>query len=71
MRLDISVVLPSGDETQAGTVDDTGGIVAFEYSREYLSHPDAYPLAPAALGRGEFIPAGSRPMLPGLADALD
>ncbi|MEV8267716.1 type II toxin-antitoxin system HipA family toxin [Microbacterium sp. NPDC076911] len=70
MRLEISVVLPSGDETSAGTVDDSGGVVAFEYSREYLSHPDSYPLAPSLrLGRGEFIPAGTRPMLAGLADA--
>lgn len=70
MRLDISVILPSGDETEVGIVDDTGGIVAFEYSRDYLSHPEAYPLAPSLrLGRGEFIPAGTRPMLAGLADA--
>lgn len=70
MRLEISVVLPSGDETHAGTVDDTGGVVAFEYSSDYLSHPDSYPLAPSLrLGRGEFIPAGTRPMIAGLADA--
>ncbi|PRB06404.1 type II toxin-antitoxin system HipA family toxin [Microbacterium sp. MYb64] len=70
MRLEISVVLPSGEETHAGTADDTGGIVAFEYADDYLSHPEAYPLAPSLrLGRGEFIPAGTRPMLAGLADA--
>lgn len=70
MRLDISVVLPSGTETHAGIVDDSGGVIAFEYSRDYLSHPEAYALAPSLrLGRGEFIPAGTRPMLPGLADA--
>ncbi|WP_144875279.1 type II toxin-antitoxin system HipA family toxin [Microbacterium sp. 1.5R] len=70
MRLDLSVVLPSGDETPAGTVDDTGGVVAFEYSRDYLAHPDSYALAPSLpLGRGEFLPAGTRPMLAGLADA--
>lgn len=70
MRLDISVVLPSGEETHAGAVDDTGGIVAFEYTRDYLSHPDAYALAPALpLTRGEFIASSTRPMVPGLADA--
>ncbi|MBY6061725.1 type II toxin-antitoxin system HipA family toxin [Microbacterium esteraromaticum] len=51
-------------------MDDTGGVVAFEYSRDYLAHPDSYALAPSLrLGRGEFIPAGTRVMLPGLADA--
>lgn len=70
MRLEISVVLPSGDEVHAGTADDTGGVVAFEYSRDYLSHPDSYPLSPSLrLGRGEFTPAGKRSMIPGLADA--
>ncbi|MEV7610377.1 type II toxin-antitoxin system HipA family toxin [Microbacterium sp. NPDC089320] len=70
MRLDISVVLPSGEETLAGTVDDTGGVVAFEYSRDYVAHTESYPLAPSLrVGRGEFIPPSTRPMLAGLADA--
>lgn len=70
MNLDIHVVLPSGREVLAGSVDDTGGIVAFEYARSYVSDAEAYPLAPALrLGRGEYIPASGRDMVPGLADA--
>lgn len=70
MRLDISVVLPSGEEIPVGSIDDTGGIVAFEYARDYRYRPDAYALAPALpLAGGEFIPASTRQMPPGLADA--
>ncbi|MGQ2916246.1 type II toxin-antitoxin system HipA family toxin [Microbacterium aurantiacum] len=70
MNLDIHVVLPSGREVLAGSVDDTGGIIAFEYARSYISDTEAYPLAPSLrLGRGEYIPASGRAMVPGLADA--
>lgn len=70
MRLDITVVLPSGEELPVGTVDDAAGVISFEYDRGYLAHPDAYALAPSLpLGRGEFTPHGTRAMLPGLADA--
>lgn len=70
MGLDIHVVLPSGREVLAGSVDDTGGIIAFEYARSYISDTEAYPLAPSLrLGRGEYIPASGRDMVPGLADA--
>lgn len=70
MNLDIHVVLPSGREVLAGSVDDTGGIIAFEYARSYISDTEAYPLAPSLrLGRGEYIPASGRDMVPGLADA--